>query len=99
TLDSVGITAQNKWEGVLDDRQLRWLDDLLRQTPRSMPVVFLTHFPIFTIFIQYYKETTSPTPPELVVKNGKVFKEMIQGYNVRAVFQGHTHVVEECTYL
>ena len=35
----------------------------------------------------------------MVVKNGKTFKEMIQNHNVKAVFQGHTHVVEEVTYL
>jgi 3',5'-cyclic AMP phosphodiesterase CpdA len=99
TLDSVGITPANRWEGSLDPTQLNWLDDLLRKTPRTMPLVFLTHFPIFTIFAQYSQNTTSALSPDTIVKNGKTFKEMIQKHNVRAVFQGHTHVVEECNYL
>jgi Icc protein len=99
TLDSVGITPENKWEGNLDATQIQWLDDLLRATPTAMPLVFVTHFPIFTIYAQYTQGTTSPLPPDMIVKNGKVFKEMIQRHNVKAVFQGHTHVVEEVSYL
>jgi hypothetical protein len=34
----------------------------------------------------------------MIMANGRTFKEMIQKHNVRAVFQGHTHVVEECSY-
>ncbi len=99
TLDSTGITPEGSWEGVLDAAQITWLDDLLRHTPHSMPMIFLTHFPIFTIFSQYTEATTSALPAGMVVKNGRTFKEMIQNHNVKAVFQGHTHVVEECTYL
>jgi 3',5'-cyclic AMP phosphodiesterase CpdA len=99
TLDSCGILPDGRWEGVLDDEQLRWLDDLLRKTPRAMPLVFLTHFPLLTLFGQYTKGTTSALDAGMVVRNGKTFHEMIQRHRVRAVFQGHTHVVEECTYL
>jgi Icc protein len=98
-LDSVGMTPEHNWEGNLDAAQIQWLDDLLRGTPRTMPLVFLTHFPIFTIFAQYTEGTTSALSAGMIVKNGKTFQEMIQGYNVKAVFQGHTHVVEECSYL
>ena len=99
TLDSVGITPDGKWDGFLDKVQMTWLDDLLRKTPKTKPIVFLTHFPIFTIFSLYTSGTTSALPPGLVVKNGLEFFNLIQGYNVKAVFQGHTHVLEECSYL
>ena len=98
-LDSVGITAEGGWEGFLDEAQLRWVDDLLRKTGPKMPVVMLTHFPIMTLFGQYTEGTTAALSPGLIVKNGKAFKEIIQPYNVKAVFQGHTHVVEDCAYL
>ena len=99
TLDSVGITPDASWEGVLDIAQISWLDDLLRKTPTTMPMVFLTHFPIFTAIGQYTVGTTSSMTSGNVVKNGKVFFEMTQKHNVKAVFQGHTHVVEEINYL
>jgi Icc protein len=98
-LDSTGITPDYTWEGSLDAAQITWLDDLLRSTPKSMPMVFLTHFPIFTAVTMYTENTTAPTPPGNIVKNGKTFKEMIQTHNVKAVFQGHTHIVEEIDYL
>ncbi len=99
TLDSIGITSTRHYEGNLDAEQLTWLDDLLRQTPRPMPMVFLTHIPLFTIFGQYTAGTTLPLAPAMIVKNGRTFQELITGHNVKAVFQGHTHVLEECTYL
>ncbi len=98
-LDSAGITPDYTWEGFLDPDQITWLDDLLRNTPKTMPLVFLTHFPIFTAITMYTEGTTLATPPGNIVKNGKTFKEMIQTHNVKAVFQGHTHIVEEISYL
>jgi len=98
-LDSAGISPDYKWEGSLSSDQIKWLDDLLRNTPTVMPLVFLTHFPIFTAFMQYTDSTTAAATPGLVVKNGKTFFEMIKKHNVKAVFQGHTHIVEEIDYL
>jgi 3',5'-cyclic AMP phosphodiesterase CpdA len=99
TLDSVRITPAGDWGGELDDAQITWLDDLLRKTPKTMPMVFLTHIPLLTVFSQYTAGTTAASSDKLVVNNGKQFQEMIQGRNVKAVFQGHTHVVEEVNYL
>jgi 3',5'-cyclic AMP phosphodiesterase CpdA len=99
TLDSVRITPAGDWGGELDDAQITWLDDLLRKTPKTMPMIFLTHIPLLTVFGQYTAGTTAASSDKMVVKNGKQFQEMIQGRNVKAVFQGHTHVVEEINYL
>jgi 3',5'-cyclic-AMP phosphodiesterase len=98
-LDSCGITPEGSWEGVLDPEQLTWLDELLRKTPKSMPLVFLTHFPLMTAFGLYTEGTTGSLGPGMIVKNGKTFHEMIQGFESCTVFQGHTHVVEEVKYL
>ncbi|MES2460943.1 MAG: metallophosphoesterase [Armatimonadota bacterium] len=99
TLDSVRVTPDGDWGGELDSTQIAWLDTLLRKTPKTMPMVFLTHIPLFTAFNQYTSGATAPTSDKLIVKNSKQFQEMIQGRNVKAIFQGHTHVVEEINYL
>lgn len=99
TLDSVGITPQYSWEGSLSDTQIQWLDELLRDTPHTTPMVFLTHFPIFSAITQYTEGTTVKPTAGTLVKNGKQFREMVEKHNVKAVFQGHTHVVEEINYL
>ncbi|MBC8103059.1 MAG: metallophosphoesterase [Cytophagales bacterium] len=99
TLDSVRVTPGGEWSGLLDSAQITWLDDLLRKTPRTMPMVFLTHIPLLTVFGQYSDRTTAALSNRTVVENGRQFQEMIQNRNVKAVFQGHTHVVEEVNYL
>jgi len=98
SLDSASITPNYSWEGNLDAAQLTWLDDLLRSTPKTMPMVFVTHYPIFTAVTMYTESTTAATPAGNIVKNGRTFKEMIEKHNVKAVFQGHTHIVEEIDY-
>jgi len=98
-LDTVGITPQYSWEGSISDTQMQWLDQLLRDTPRTTPMVFVTHFPIFSAITQYTEGTTAKPSAGSLVKNGKQFREMVEKHNVKAVFQGHTHVVEEINYL
>jgi 3',5'-cyclic-AMP phosphodiesterase len=98
-LDSCGITPEGGWEGVLDQEQLTWLDNLLRKTPKTMPLVFLTHFPLMTAFGLYTEGTTNALGPGMIVKNGKAFHELIQGHTNCTIFQGHTHVVEEVKYV
>ncbi|MBC8134782.1 MAG: metallophosphoesterase [Fibrella sp.] len=99
TLDSVGVAAGGKWWGEIDPEQIRWLDDLLRKTGKEQPVVFLTHIPVLTMFGLYTEGTTQALTEQTIVRNGKEFAELIRPYNVKAVFQGHTHVVEACDYL
>ncbi len=106
TLDSVALTpgaltpgaSGSGWEGSFSPEQITFLDDLLRQTPRTTPLVFLTHIPVMTLFAQYTEGTTAPLSGGLAVKNGKSFFDLIQNHNVKAVLQGHTHVVENCAY-
>lgn len=91
-------TGGGKWWAELDADQLRWLDDLLRKTDRRQPLVFLSHVPLFTCINQFLSGTTVAPTDTQVVKNAKVFFEMTEKHNVKAVFQGHTHVVEEVRY-
>lgn len=99
TLDSVQVDNTGKWWGEIDAEQMTWLDTLLRGTEKTQPIVVLTHVPLLTIHGLYVNGTTEAMTSGTIVKNGKEFKEMIQGRNVKAVLQGHTHVVEECDYL
>ncbi len=98
TLDSLVVLPGGGWEGLIAPEQMRWLDDLLRSTGHEMPLVFLTHIPLMTLYGMYTGGTTVPLGAAMVVKNGREFHELIQPYNVQAVLQGHTHVVEECRY-
>jgi Icc protein len=86
------------WRGYIDDAQMAWLAGDLKKTGQT-PTIILAHMPILCAYEQYAKGTTEATPDKLIVANGKAVKELIQPYNVKAVLQGHTHVVEEISYL
>ncbi|MBC7808719.1 MAG: metallophosphoesterase [Akkermansiaceae bacterium] len=100
-LDSVRIdpSAETGYVGEIDPEQMKWLDGIMRGTEKAQPVVILTHIPLMTLFGLYTGGTTTALPPNLIVQNGREVVEMFRGRNVRAVFQGHTHVVENCEYL
>lgn len=97
-LDSVQATKEKGWRAEIDDTQLQWLKDELTKTDVRRPLVFMTHVPLMTLFTQYTTGTTAATPDSLIVRNGKEVRELFKNHNVKAVLQGHTHVVEDCIY-
>ncbi|GAB4469777.1 MAG: hypothetical protein OHK0029_42450 [Armatimonadaceae bacterium] len=96
-LDSVGVSP-DKWWGEVDIEQMNWLDGALRKTDRKTPVVALTHIPILTTYGLYTSGTTTALNEGMIVKNGKEVMDLLHTRNLKAVLQGHTHVVEECRY-
>ena len=98
-LDTVQITPDSSWRGFVDDAQMAWLAADLEKAGKATPTVLLVHMPLLCAITQYTKGTTEPTPDKLIVANGLAVHELIRPYNVRAVMQGHTHVVEEIAYL
>jgi Icc protein len=96
-LDSIQPRGRD-YRLAVDDAQLQWLKDDLEKAGAT-PTVVMTHGPILTAFMQYTLATTAPTPDGLIVANGKEVQDIIAKHNVKAVLQGHTHVVEEIDYL
>lgn len=97
-LDSIQPKASGGWQGEIDDTQMQWLKDTLEKTGKTRPVVLVCHVPIMTLFGQYTLGTLLPAPDVQIVRNGKQVRDLFKDYNVKAVLQGHTHVVEECIY-
>jgi len=97
-LDSIQPEGKN-WRSAIDDAQLTWLQNDLAKS-KGTPTVLLTHVPVLTIFPQFADGTTSRPSDKIIVANGKEVQQLVQAHsNVRAVLQGHTHVVENCEYL
>ena len=98
-LDSIAAKANGGWTAEIDDAQMQWLQlTLKRLSERHNPIFIVSHVPIMTLFGQYTLGTTIATPESLIVRNGKEVRKLFKGYNVKAVLQGHTHVVEDCAY-
>jgi Icc protein len=96
-LDTIAPTADRGWTALVDDAQLSWLKDDLSRTSQSTPIIVVTHVPVFSICGQF-SEGTHHDPGSNLLYNGKDLFDLWKHHQVKAVLQGHTHVVEEITY-
>lgn len=96
-LDSIALDERRNWYGGFDEAQLDWLRRDLQSTGKSTPIVVVTHIPIATAL------GTAVFPPEaapmLVVRDPRPILQLLDGYDVRAILQGHTHINEAVRYL
>jgi 3',5'-cyclic-AMP phosphodiesterase len=102
-LDSVQPSGDG-YEGGLDDPQFEWLAGELAATPATMPVIVVTHIPIFhasTLLVdarmdeQRRKLTGAGA---IFVDANRVAGLLTQYPNVRAVLSGHIHMAERIEY-
>ncbi|GBQ25358.1 metallophosphoesterase family protein [Gluconacetobacter sacchari] len=95
-LDSVTITPDRDYEGRFDARQVEWLGSYLRTLPATAPIIVCTHIPMVTAFYTYADESPSLFKHQaLSTVNTREILALMAGHNVLAVFQGHTHVLEQ----
>ncbi|MDR3688509.1 MAG: metallophosphoesterase [Fimbriimonas sp.] len=97
-LDSVQPDPKTGWKGAIDQAQLEWLDTDLAKAG-DMPKIVVSHVPVMTLFSQYTEGTTTAPSNTLILENGREVQKLCYKHKVRAVLQGHTHVVEDCNYL
>jgi len=94
-LDSIVVTGgEEKYNGRVDDQQLRWLASELESTDRNTPVVVATHIPLLTAVFLATEGATEPALPNRVVVNNREVLELFDDHNLLLVLQGHTHVNE-----
>jgi Icc protein len=96
-LDSIGITAERGFIGLLDAEQLEWLKGDLARVGKTRPVVVLTHIPLLSSVLQIVPDPWKTAPTYLVTNAAEVL-EVLRPYNVKAVLQGHTHICETVIY-
>lgn len=90
-LDSIQIAGRG-WEPRIDDEQIAWLQRTL-DAHRDMMTIVITHVPLATSISNYYPGSESAifTP---VVNNREIIP-LLEQYKVKAVLQGHTHILED----
>jgi 3',5'-cyclic AMP phosphodiesterase CpdA len=94
-LDSVQTKTKGKvYKGWIDDEQVYWLKEDVAMLSPLMPIVIVTHIPLLTNFYLATEGTTQPTPNTVVIGNNVEILKVFEGYNLRLVLQGHTHVDE-----
>jgi 3',5'-cyclic-AMP phosphodiesterase len=94
-LNSIEDTKKNKYIGLIDEAQINWIKEELTKTDSKTPIVLSTHIPFITAFNQKYYGSTKPNDSALVVVNSKEVIDLLKGYNLKLVLQGHLHMVED----
>ena len=96
-LDSVGITPDHHYEARIDQDQLDWLAADLAALRPGTPIVVSTHIPLVSAW-QDYRPHDPKFPPYPGFVNGPAVLKLLDGHNVLAVLQGHTHINETVTW-
>ncbi len=98
-LDSIQPTADRFWEARIDDPQVNWLADDLKRVAPGAPIVVVTHVPLVTGFTTYAQlDAPNEKYNTITVANTPQVLKVLEGHNVIAVLQGHTHVNEIVSY-
>ncbi len=97
-LDTIQPRANGGWRAAIDDDQLSWLKGQLEASGPKTPTVVVAHVPLVTAFPLYHESSTGSMGDGMIVANGKEVVDLLSPYNVKAVLQGHTHIVEDIDY-
>ena len=102
-LDSIQITAQRDFDSFVDPDQLAWLKQDLASIPAGTPVLVASHVPIVSAAPQYSPGDMAAKATALqamtglhtfLLGNSREVLDTLEGHNVIAVLQGHTHINE-----
>ena len=93
-LNSVQITDENRYIGMIDAEQLDWIRNDLAGVDSITPIVISTHIPFITVFTQYLYGNYAPDYHGLVVENAREVLDLFAGHNLKLVLQGHLHFYE-----
>ncbi|MEP0845843.1 MAG: metallophosphoesterase [Phycisphaerae bacterium] len=102
-LDSVFPNGDG-YIGKLDDEQFEWLGAELAAVPRGMPVLVLSHIPIFSAAAlfdgQREKSGNWDVPASYMHIDARRIKDLFYKHgNVRLALSGHLHLVDRVDYL
>ena len=97
-INSIEDTKQSSYIGLVDDKQIEWIKEELGETDPETPIVLSTHIPFIMAFTQYFRGSTVPNDPWMVVNNSKDVLDLFKGHNLKLVLQGHQHNLE-CIYI
>jgi len=97
-LDVIGITDDNKYIGIVDSVQIKWIKNDIIKLNKDTPIAIVGHIPFITAHNQLRYGYPNEMKPSLIVTNGLEVLKIFEEYNLRLVLQGHLHFVEEIIY-
>jgi 3',5'-cyclic AMP phosphodiesterase CpdA len=98
-LDSIGQKPGSRdYFPMIDDEQIAWLKDDLSTVGAGKPIVFVTHVPFYTAYMQMALGPNSLPGEKSMVSNAYTLRKDLLKHDLRLVLQGHVHVRERIDY-
>lgn len=94
-LNSVSESRPGRYFGEIDRVQMQWIADELKSIDKHRPMMLVSHIPFITAYSQRYLNSTKGNDSSLVTINSKEVLALFEAHNLKAVLQGHLHIVEE----
>lgn len=94
-LDSIIPTEDYSYIGWIDEEQMEWIKEDLKQVHPETPIVISTHIPFLSIFPQWTGNPIGEKKSALVVNNAREVLTLFDNHNLKLVLQGHLHYVED----
>lgn len=95
-LDSIGIEYYKIFKPSFDQEQLAWLKADLAATGPKRPIIMVTHVPIATVLGTISREQPDGVGP--IADNSFEVHQLLAGYNLKLILQGHLHVWQKSEY-
>lgn len=92
-LNNLDVEGYRFYAGI-DDAQLEWLAEDLKQLAPETPVIMMMHVPIVSVQNQYQLPENGISVGPNVAQKDKLMA-LIEQYNVKLVLQGHLHFLED----
>ncbi len=105
-LDSVQPKPDGSWyTGIIDDEQLDWLKNDLKQTDPKKPILILSHIPILSSTVLVFNDGNPAKHPDTQILGSLLHSDSSslvtlfhQFPNIKAALSGHTHLLDRVDY-
>lgn len=101
-LDSIQLDVDNTWYiGKLGEEQFTWLENELKNTDPSMPILLLSHVPILTATLMIKDNIVNKwqmSRGDMHTDTAKIIDLFYQYPNVKICLSGHVHLRDKVQY-
>ena len=94
-LDAMARGKDGRYIGKVDDKQVGWLKQDLRNIDKETPIAVSVHIPFITSQTQLNQGSLAANSESTVISNARDLLLIFRDYNLKLVLQGHLHFLED----
>ncbi|MDF1573841.1 MAG: metallophosphoesterase [Bacteroidales bacterium] len=94
-LDGIHQAEQGGYKGKIEEEQMLWIANELKQIDQRTPIVISVHIPFITSASQLMRGSMAANSEGLVISNSREVLNLFLEHNLKLVLQGHLHFLED----